>query len=61
MESTKQDYYREGFKLGMQLIKERIKLAAELKNVMLDEQIQNVMTVYDKVSVEYDFMEKMEQ
>lgn len=29
MESTKQDYYREGFKLGMQLIKERIKLAAE--------------------------------
>ena len=36
-------------------------MAAELKNVMLDEQIQNVMTVYDKVSVEYDFMEKMEQ
>ena len=36
-------------------------LAAELKNVMLEEKIQNVMTVYDKVSVEYDFMEKMEQ
>lgn len=36
-------------------------MAAELKNVMLEEKIQNVMTVYDKVSVEYDFMEKMEQ
>ena len=29
METTKQDYYKEGFMLGMQLIKERIKLAAE--------------------------------
>lgn len=29
METTKQDYYKAGFMLGMQLIKERIKLAAE--------------------------------
>ena len=29
IEKTKQDYYKEGFALGMQLIKERIKLAAE--------------------------------
>ena len=29
MEKTKQDYYKEGFMLGMHLIKERIKLAAE--------------------------------
>ena len=36
-------------------------MAVELKNVMLEEQIQNVMTVYDKVSVEYDFMEKIVQ
>ena len=36
-------------------------MAEELKNVMLEEQIQKVMTVYDKVSVGYDFVEKMEQ
>lgn len=39
----------------------RRQLAAELKDILLEEQIQKVVTVYNKVSVGYDFMEKIVQ
>lgn len=62
MEKTKQDYYKEGFALGMQLIKERIKLAAENgtpldidgRAYFIKSDIQNLRDIFED-------MEKMEQ